>query len=42
VKPDTAFVQRLRRSGFTVDERRARAGDNGRGARHIIWLATPA
>lgn len=42
VKPDAAFVQRLRRSGFKVDERRVRAGDNGRGARHIIWLATPA
>ena len=42
VKPDSAFVQRLRRSGYAVEERRVRAGDTGRGARHIIWLATPA
>jgi spermidine synthase len=39
---DTAFVQRLRRGGWAVEEKRARAGVNGRGARHIIWLATPA
>ncbi len=38
--PDPAFVQRLRRTGFTVDERRVRARSTGRGARHVIWLAT--
>lgn len=40
--PDNAFVQRLRRSGYAVEERRVRASGTGRGARHIIWLATPA
>ncbi len=33
-----AFTQRLQRSGFSVDERKVRAG-RGRGARHAIWLA---
>jgi spermidine synthase len=42
VKPDSAFVQRLRRSGYAVEEQRTAARENGRGARHIIWLATPA
>lgn len=41
VKPDSAFVQRLRRSGYAVEERRVAARESGRGARHIIWLATP-
>ncbi len=35
------FVRALRRSGYTVDEQRVRASGTGRGARHIIWLATP-
>ena len=40
--PDSAFVQRLRKNGYAVEERRVRASGTGRGARHIIWLATPA
>jgi spermidine synthase len=39
--PDPAFTQRLRRIGFAVAEERPRAnGKSGRGARHVIWLAT--
>ena len=38
VSPDRRFVTRLRRSGFRVDERRVRA-HQGKGARHVIWLA---
>jgi spermidine synthase len=41
VKPDNAFVQRLRRSGYAVEEVRVRARETGRGAMHIVWLATP-
>ncbi|HUO22910.1 MAG TPA: spermidine synthase [Caulobacteraceae bacterium] len=36
---DTGFVQRLRRSGFTVEEKTVRATGRKRGARHVIWLA---
>lgn len=38
--PDDYFVRRLRGSGFTVDEQRVNAHRKGRGARHVIWLAT--
>ncbi|MDB5448673.1 MAG: hypothetical protein JWQ97_3990 [Phenylobacterium sp.] len=38
--PDAPFVARLRRSGFAVEEKRVRATRSGRGARHLIWLAT--
>ena len=40
--PDMAFVKRLRRCGFKVDEVkvRARGGGKGRGgAHHIVWTA---
>ncbi|MFN3673977.1 MAG: spermidine synthase [Bosea sp. (in: a-proteobacteria)] len=36
--PDKGFTQRLRASGFKVEEVSVRAG-RGRGARHVIWLA---
>ena len=39
--PDAGFVQRLRGSGYAVEEKRERASTTGRGARHVIWLATP-
>lgn len=39
--PDTGFSRRLRACGFAVEEVKARAG-RGRGARHVIWLATNA
>jgi spermidine synthase len=38
--PDDDFARRLRRAGYRVDEARVRANANGRGARHVIWLAT--
>ncbi len=38
--PNTDFVRRLRNAGFTVEEHGAHAHRPGRGARHIIWLAT--
>ena len=39
--PDPAFARRLARGGFAVDEVRTRARDNGKGAHHVIWFATP-
>jgi len=37
--PDPAFVKRLRRAGFTVEEVAVRArGDRG-GRQHVVWLA---
>ena len=38
--PDDRFVARLERGGFKVEEKHVRAGGKGRGARHVIWLAT--
>ena len=39
--PDQAFMQRLRKVGFEVDEVRVRAHGT-KGARHIIWFARRA
>jgi spermidine synthase len=36
---DGGFVQRLRRGGYEVEEKRVRATGRKRGARHVIWLA---
>lgn len=38
--PDSGFTGRLRKAGFRVDEARVRASRTGRGARHVIWIAT--
>ena len=38
--PDEGFTRRLRTAGFTVETEGVRAGPRGRGARHVIWLAT--
>src|SRR3546814_12490432 len=40
--PDSAFSQRLRQTGFHVEEVVERARGGRGGARHIIWLATKA
>lgn len=37
--PDAAFAERLRHTGFTVEEHRVRAHRKGKGATHVIWLA---
>ena len=37
--PDPAFARRLSRAGFTVDEVRVRARENGKGPMHVIWFA---
>ncbi len=37
--PDRAFVGRLRKAGFAVDEIRVRARASGKGAQHTIWMA---
>jgi len=37
--PDRSFAARLTKIGFEVEERRVRA-HAGKGARHVIWLAT--
>ena len=39
VAPDPAFTKRLGQSGMQVEELKARA-HGGRGARHVIWVAT--
>ena len=39
--PDAVFAQRLKKSGFSVDEVVVRARSNGKGARHVIWFAVP-
>ena len=38
--PSAPFNQRLRKAGYAVEEHRVRASRAGRGARHMIWLAT--
>lgn len=38
--PDKGFTQRLKTTGFAVDEIKVRASKKGRGARHVIWFAT--
>jgi spermidine synthase len=40
--PDAAFAKRLSNAGFTVDEQRVHAHRKGKGARHVIWLASAA
>lgn len=37
---DRAFSHRLGKAGFAVEEVRVRAVSGGRGAHHIVWLAT--
>jgi len=37
---DAAFTRRLQQSGFTVEELRVRARDNGKGPKHTLWFAT--
>jgi len=41
VAPDAQFTKRLGQSGMKVEEMKARA-HGGRGARHVIWVATKA
>ncbi|QJQ96917.1 MULTISPECIES: hypothetical protein [Halomonadaceae] len=36
---DAGFSERLKRTGFSVEEREVRAHRPGKGARHVIWLA---
>jgi spermidine synthase len=40
--PNPGFTQRLRKTGFDVDEVRVRANGVRGGARHVIWIATRA
>lgn len=37
--PSPAFVRRLRKAGFTVDEVPVRANGARGGARHVVWIA---
>ena len=39
--PDAGFTRRLHSAGFTVEEVEVRATGGKRGARHVIWVATP-
>jgi len=38
--PDASFTRRLSRADFAVEEVRVRASAKGRGAHHVIWIAT--
>jgi spermidine synthase len=38
--PNPTFSKRLRQAGFAVNEVAIRATAKGRGARHVIWIAT--
>ncbi len=38
--PSPAFVRRLRKAGFEVDEATAGSAGSRRGAKHVIWIAT--
>jgi spermidine synthase len=38
--PSPAFVKRLAAADYIVEEVKVRARSSGRGARHVIWLAT--
>ncbi|HEY2068565.1 MAG TPA: hypothetical protein VGG48_03335 [Rhizomicrobium sp.] len=38
--PSPGFTRRLHRVGFGVEEINVRANSNGKGPRHIIWMAT--
>jgi hypothetical protein len=40
--PNPNFIQRLRKTGFDVNEVRVRANGRRGGAHHVIWIATPA
>jgi spermidine synthase len=37
--PDASFLRRLKQAGFAVEEVAVRARANGKGPRHVIWLA---
>jgi len=38
--PSPSFTRRLKSANFAVEEVQTRARSGGRGARHVIWLAT--
>jgi len=38
--PNLNFAQRLRKTGFDVDEVRVRSTGMRGGARHVIWIST--
>jgi spermidine synthase len=38
--PDRQFAERLRQTGFRVEEVRVDANRAGGGARHVVWIAT--
>lgn len=38
--PDAAFARRLAKAGFAVEEVAVKARSNGKGPRHVIWLAS--
>ena len=38
--PDKAFTRRLSNAGFAAEEVAVRARSNGKGPRHVIWVAT--
>ena len=38
--PSNEFARRLRTTGYQVEEVRAHANRKGKGARHVIWIAT--
>ena len=39
--PDRAFAARFEKAGFSVEDKRVRAGGVHGGSRHVIWLGVP-
>ena len=39
--PDRAFARRFEKAGFSVEEKKVRAGGVHGGSRHVIWLGVP-
>ena len=39
--PDRAFAKRFEKAGFSVENKRVRAGGVHGGSRHVIWLGVP-
>ncbi|WP_113889957.1 spermidine synthase [Roseiarcus fermentans] len=39
--PDAPFMKRFEKAGFSVEEKRVRAGGARGGSRHVIWLGAP-
>ena len=39
--PDRDFARRFEKAGYSVEEKKVRAGGVHGGARHVIWIGVP-